>query len=119
MIFDGASTLSSLLEDPRIPRDYRDWINSDIPQLGLRIVTFNDATCLTITFLHTLMDAMGLAAMLRAWLSILHEKEVPECFGFDTDPMSAILEKPPPRYILADKILRGFPLLVLGMRSYL
>lgn len=120
MIFGGADKYSALLGDPRIPLSYKDWINLDIPQLGLRIVTFNDATCVTITFLHSLTDAMGLVAILRGWLAILHgkEEEVPPFIGSDTDPMLSVLEKkPPPRWILADKILRGFPLLVYGVRT--
>ncbi|KAL1978025.1 hypothetical protein VTN31DRAFT_884 [Thermomyces dupontii] len=62
---------------------------------------------------------MGFAAILRAWLAILHgkEEEVPAFVGFDTDPMLSVLEKqPPPRFVLADKILRGFSLFVYGMR---
>lgn len=119
-IFDGGDKFNSLLGDPRMPRDYREWANSDTPQLGLRIVTFKDATCVTITFLHCLTDAIGFGAILRAWLAILHEKEeeVPPFFGFDTDPMLAIFEKSqPPRFVLADRILRGFPLFLFGVRT--
>ncbi|KAL1978023.1 hypothetical protein VTN31DRAFT_882 [Thermomyces dupontii] len=63
---------------------------------------------------------MGFAAILRAWLAVLHgkEKEVPAFVGFDTDPMLSVLEKqPPPRFVLADKILRGVPRLVFGIRA--
>ena len=91
-----------------------------MPQLGLRIVTFADATCITVTFLHTLTDLMGLAIILRAWVAVLDGKEedVPPFVGFDTDPMLLALEgKPPPRFILVDKIMRGLSLFVFGIRT--
>lgn len=119
-IFDGGDKFNSLLGDPRMPRDYKEWANSDTPQLGLRIVTFTDATCVTIAFLHCLTDAIGFGAILRAWLAILHgkEEEVPPFFGFDTDPMLKVFEKPrPPRFVIADKILRGIPLFIFGIRT--
>ncbi|KAL1994267.1 hypothetical protein VTN49DRAFT_2936 [Thermomyces lanuginosus] len=119
MIFGGADKYSALLGDPRIPLSYKDWINLDIPQLGLRIVTFNDATCVTITFLHSLTDAVGFLAILRGWIAILHgkEDEVPPFVGLENDPLLLAVKKPPPRWVLADKVLRGFPLLVYGVRT--
>ncbi|KAL1994268.1 hypothetical protein VTN49DRAFT_2937 [Thermomyces lanuginosus] len=118
--FGDICDYNSLLEDPRLPRDYKEWVNSDMPQLGLRIVTFADATCITVTFLHTLTDLMGLAIILRAWVAVLDGKEedVPPFVGFDTDPMLLALEgKPPPRFILVDKIMRGLSLFVFGIRT--
>lgn len=117
MISDGATEFEPLLGDPRVPRDYKEWAKSDMPQLGLRIVTFTDATCMSVTFLHSLSDAMGLAAIMRAWVAILHGKkeDVPPFACFDTDPMMATLKKPAPRSVLSDKILRGFPRLVFGI----
>jgi len=87
-----------------------DWIYSDHPPLFLHIVSFNDATLMTITFLHTLMDGMGLASLFKAWTAILHgrEDEIPPFHGFNEDPLATLGETTPPeKYILSGRVLKG------------
>jgi hypothetical protein len=74
------------------PEFFADYISADIAQLGLQIVRFDDATLVTITWLHTLLDAMGRHALLRAWTAVLEgrDNDVPEFLGYDTDPLSSL-----------------------------
>jgi hypothetical protein len=65
-----------------------DWIYTDRAQLGLHITSFTDATFVTITWLHTLLDAMGRHALLRAWQAELEGRQVPDFIGYDTNPLA-------------------------------
>jgi hypothetical protein len=46
---------------------------------------------MTVTFLHTLLDGIGLAALFTAWTAVLHgrEDEVPLFHRFSKDPQLA------------------------------
>jgi hypothetical protein len=104
-----------------------DWIHTDKAQLSLHILNFDDATLVTITSLHTLLDVMGRNALLRAWAAVLdgREKDVPDFVGYDTDPLNELgkvrseksqdkNELREEKYILKDKKVRG-----LGMFRFL
>lgn len=62
------------------------WIYTDAAQPSLQIINFAYATFVTITWLHTLLDAMGRHALLYAWQSMLEgrEEDVPEFVGFES-----------------------------------
>lgn len=93
------------------------WLSSDSPQLAIRIITFQDATLLTVTFLHTLMDTMGLHSILQGWSAVLRgqEDEVPILVGFNHDPLAGLSEtKPSQPYIFADKLLLGVSWLIFA-----
>lgn len=47
--------LSLMLQDGD-PTTLDDWLYSDLPLLGLRIVSFNDATLVTISWSHIVLD---------------------------------------------------------------
>ena len=98
------------------------WLSSDRPQLAIRIITFQDATLLTVTFLHTLMDTMGLHSILRGWSVVLsgREDEVPVFVGFNHDPLAGLSETNPSQpYIFADKLLLGVSWLIFAFHYLL
>ncbi|KAH7401364.1 hypothetical protein BKA66DRAFT_406177 [Pyrenochaeta sp. MPI-SDFR-AT-0127] len=84
------------LRDITIPKNnttvLADWIYTDKAQLGLHIVNFTDATLVTLTWMHTLLDAMGRHALLKAWTAVLdgREDDVPEFWGYDFDPLEKL-----------------------------
>jgi hypothetical protein len=94
-----------------------DWIYADKAQLGLHIASFDDATIVTITWLHTLLDAMGRSALLRAWMAVLEgrEEDVPDFVGFNTDPLAdlgkAETTATKEEFVLKDKKLSGLGML--------
>lgn len=75
----SASNVDSLLYKPDSPRKFEDWIYTDRPQLDLHVLTFRDATLVKLVWLHTLMDALARASLLKAWTAVLRgrEDEVP------------------------------------------
>ncbi|KAF2121943.1 hypothetical protein BDV96DRAFT_562679 [Lophiotrema nucula] len=100
-----------------------DWIYEDRPQLQLHIASFQDATFVTLTWLHTLFDALGRNALLRAWTMMIdgREDEVPEFYGYDFDPLaslgspeSAKLEEKPEKSVLEGRELSTWQLIRFG-----
>jgi hypothetical protein len=76
----------------KAPAKMDDWIYSDKAQLDLYITSFSDATFVTITWLHTLLDAMGRHALLSAWQLVLagRDNELPPFIGYNSDPLSSL-----------------------------
>jgi len=113
------SELRPLIRHSDTPKRLEDWIYSDHPQLSLHIVSFNDATLMTVTFLHTLLDALGLAALFKAWTAVLRgrEDEVPLFHGFSKDPLAPLSEMTPPeKHVLSGRVLKGLGMLLFVVR---
>lgn len=72
------------------PMKLDDYLNTDAPQLGLHIVSFKDKTLVALDWPHTLMDAMGKQATLKAWTLILQGRadEVAPPVDADADPLA-------------------------------
>jgi hypothetical protein len=91
-VFDVMTSLRGLTQTRNSTAVLADWIYTDKAQLGLHVVSFEDATLVTITWLHTLLDAMGRQALLRAWQAVLEARDdaVPEFWGYDFDPLEKL-----------------------------
>ncbi|GAB1194116.1 hypothetical protein APSETT444_003357 [Aspergillus pseudonomiae] len=103
----------SFIRTPAFPDRLEGWLCSDSPQLGVRIITFQDATLVTVSFLHSLMDMMGLDAVLDAWAAVLRgrEDEVKPFVGFSDDPLAGLSEsksEPLQKYVFTDTLLVGW-----------
>ena len=74
------------------PMKLGDYLVSDRPQLGLHIVSFDDATLVSVYWPHTLFDAMGKKALLDAWCLMVQgrEDEVVAPHGSDVDPLATL-----------------------------
>src|SRR5215469_14088969 len=110
-LMDNLPEFGHFVRHSDTPKQLEDWIYSDHPQVFIHIVLFNDATLMTITTLHTLLDAIGLADLLNAWTAVLHgrEEEIPLFHGYSKDPLAQLSEKTPPeKYVLWGKVLKGF-----------
>lgn len=72
-------------------KQLEDFIYTDRPQFQLHVVSFEDATLVTLSWCHTLLDAMGRNVLLRSWTAMLEgrEEDVPEFYGYDFDPMAS------------------------------
>ncbi|RHZ55808.1 acetyltransferase sphE [Aspergillus thermomutatus] len=111
----------SFIRTPDFPDRLEGWLCSDSPQLGVRIIAFQDATLMTVSFLHSLMDMMGLNAVLDAWSAVLRgqEDEVKPFVGFSHDPLAGLAEtknKPLQKYVFANTLLIGWTWLVFALR---
>jgi hypothetical protein len=97
------------------PKTSSNYIGSDRPVTGLRVVSFKDATIVNIHWLHIAADAMSLKAILENWVLVLQgrEAEVPPLQGFDDDPLRELGLHPTEKFDLA-----GSELSKLGTASY-
>lgn len=119
--YTAAPEFRAFVRTPGFPDRLEGWLCSDSPQMAVRIITFQDATLVTVSFLHSLMDMMGLNAMLDAWTAVLRdqEDEVKPFVGFAHDPLAGLSEtktKPLQNYVFADTLLIGLTWLLFGLR---
>lgn len=79
-----------LIAIPGMPTTFNGMIDHDVPQLSLRITSFEDATFVALSWPHTLMDGTGAHALLQAWSSVLagKEQDVPAVLGAKDDIVS-------------------------------
>ncbi|KAK7229665.1 hypothetical protein V2G26_001835 [Clonostachys chloroleuca] len=57
------------------PQTLQDLLARDEPMLSLRIVSFSDATLVSLTWPHNLMDANGVGFLVKAWSLVLAGQE--------------------------------------------
>lgn len=116
-----AASFRPYMRSPTTPESLDDWLYSDIPQLAMHVINFEDATIVTVTVLHTLTDFLGLIAFYRAWLAALHGKEdqiAPFVGWKDKDPLENLqLGQQPPRYIFSGRILEGWGFFKFAVRT--
>jgi hypothetical protein len=91
-VFGGLWSMNEFMQAEDVTKELSDWIYTDKAQLGLRVVNFQDATLVTMTWLHSLLDGMGRRALLDAWIAVLEgrDEDVPEFWGYDFDPLEKL-----------------------------
>ncbi|OJK05112.1 hypothetical protein ASPACDRAFT_1852063 [Aspergillus aculeatus ATCC 16872] len=91
-VLGTAGEVIPLYRHAQAPQCLDDYIYTDRPQLTIHVASFTDTTILTITFLHTLMDGMGMSSFFAAWTAVLRgqEDQVPTFLGLDTTPMQTL-----------------------------
>ncbi|KAK5993545.1 O-acetyltransferase PaAT-2 [Cladobotryum mycophilum] len=72
---------------PDSPVNVEEYFTQDLPQLSLHVVSFTDATLVSIVWPHILLDAMGLRDLVIAWSLVLNgrEAEIPPVLGVRDD----------------------------------
>ncbi|EEU38068.1 uncharacterized protein NECHADRAFT_48023, partial [Fusarium vanettenii 77-13-4] len=107
------------------PVNGSDLFKGDKPQMSLRIVSFSDATPVSLVWPHSAMDAVGLQAMLKNWSLVMagRESEVLPVLGARDDMVYGIVEPPTgteeveqEESHLAQKRISGFKLVLFGLR---
>jgi hypothetical protein len=98
-----------------------DYLVADVPVLGLHIVSFRDATLVSLSWPHVFLDAMGMKALLSAWTLVLQgrDDEVQSFHGFDSDPLKRLGENLVEPYKLADLRMGTWQMVVYGIRMVL
>ena len=108
-----------VLRTPDTPMSIKDFLYSDRPQLTINIISFEDATLVTINWPHTFVDAMGMAAIFKNWIAVLEGREgdVQPFHGYNTDPLATLGEtKPTAPSVLTKWQLQGLSLLLFAVR---
>ncbi|TLD09684.1 hypothetical protein PspLS_11387 [Pyricularia sp. CBS 133598] len=89
-----ADLIDILYPVPDRPTCIEDWVCTDEPQLRLYVVSFNDATLVSMTAPHALGDIMAHAGIVRGWVDMLHGRgsQVQRFEGFRTDPLAEVVK---------------------------
>ncbi len=108
-----------LARGPGCPTSGDDYFYSDRPVLGLHIVSFNDATLVTLHWLHVACDALGFKALAESWVQMIQERddEVLPLHGYDYDPLKDLGKSPTEKHMLADKRLTTAGTVQFGLRN--
>ncbi|WYZ35906.1 hypothetical protein EsH8_X_000553 [Colletotrichum jinshuiense] len=126
-ILDTPEALHHLLAGPEAPASFSDYIYTDRPALSLHIVTFSDATFVTVTYPHSLTDGMGRRELVENWCRVLAGRpdDVTPLADWAFDPMAAVAASPAQPhdepFLWEHKRLRGWGKLrfTLGVLWYL
>ncbi|XXH02505.1 hypothetical protein Hte_008881 [Hypoxylon texense] len=97
--------LSDLIYGPEIPRKLDDYIYTDRPELGLRIVSFSNSTIVVLHWMHLSFDALAKRALLKAWVLMLQgrEDEIPTPLAAEDYILENCGKNPTERHVLADR----------------
>ncbi|KUI63047.1 hypothetical protein VP1G_10171 [Cytospora mali] len=89
---DGADNFEEFAAPEDAPRSLEDFLTRDVAQLGLHVISFTDATIVSITWPHTMSDALGLTALVTNWAKVLagKEDEVVPLLGVEDDPLATV-----------------------------
>jgi hypothetical protein len=68
-------------------RNWKDYISSGDPAFEFHSAHLSDATILTLTFAHILMDASGSAEVIKALILVLDEGPIPPLLAHDPWPI--------------------------------
>lgn len=118
----GAETFRSLGCREGVPTRIQDYLYSDEPQFQLHVVSFTDATLVSLAWPHTVTDAMGRQALYKAWHLVLagREDEVPPFLSLEDDPMQDLgVDKPAKPWLFEALQLKGLSMLYAVVRYVL
>lgn len=104
------------------PKTFEEIIDRDLPQISLHIVSFQDATLVSIGWPHSIMGGQSFADFLRAWSLIVEgrDSEVPRLLGARDDVLLQAENKdyasPNEEWIVKKNRLIGMSLVLFLLR---
>lgn len=103
-IVGNPDDLSELVYGPEVPKRLDDYLYSDRPQLGLRVISFKNSTVVVLHWIHLACDATAKRALLDAWMLMLRgkEDEIPEPLAPDCYALENIGKEPTTPHALAN-----------------
>ncbi|KAH0019772.1 hypothetical protein KCU78_g6677, partial [Aureobasidium melanogenum] len=116
-----ASDFIPLMRSKGDPEFLQDYLHTDRPMLGLRVVSFDDATLVTLSSSHLLFDGLGGKAVLDAWSLVLHgrDQEIPDLQGVYEDPLATLGTQPDVPYQHESRVMGLRQLILFGIRAFL
>lgn len=107
---------------PHTPSSLDDYVKRDIPLISLHVISYADATLVTLTWPHALTDGVGWIGMIKNWCKVLagSKDQIEDLGGLHEDPLTKMDtyngpdDKP---FDLDHKRLRGFGLFMFFIRS--
>lgn len=97
--------LHDLIHGPNIPTKLDDYLYTDRPQLGLRVVSFKNSTVIVLHWIHLAFDAFAKRSLLEAWMLSLRGKgdEILEPLAPDNYVLDDLGKNPTVPHVLADR----------------
>ncbi|KAJ4182349.1 hypothetical protein NW755_010398 [Fusarium falciforme] len=123
-IHPGAQEFKEFAVTKDDPVNGSDLFKGDKPQMSLRIVSFSDATLVSLVWPHSAMDAVGFQAMLKNWSLVMAGREsevLPVLRARDdmayeiAEPPSGMEETAQEELHLAQKRISGLKLVLFGL----
>lgn len=113
----GVTEVMSLCLRPGSPQCFRDYSTADMPVLNVFVVTFSDATLVTITWPHCAWDMASQKEIMEAWRCVLdgREDEINPAADLSSDILlqtAAKAEEQNEKFLLQDLICKGWKFLV-------
>lgn len=119
----GPSAFKLLGIPPGAPICLEDYLKSDCPQLTVHVVSFTDATLVSLCWPHICADAMSLREIGAAWSLVLagRESDIPPMLSAGEDPMARAGIDPVfvERHPLQEQQVQGWWLFLWGVRFIL
>ncbi|CAG7559057.1 unnamed protein product [Fusarium equiseti] len=90
-----SSKLWDSILSPDTPKSLKDFTSRDVPMLSLHIISFDDATIVSVSWPHVLFDAKGFHYLVQAWSDVLsgHKERIPDIVGAKEDVLYDIAGK--------------------------
>ncbi|KAG5791259.1 hypothetical protein H9Q69_009685 [Fusarium xylarioides] len=119
--FPGASGPRDYGIPPGAPATLKHYTSQDVPMIGLHIITFQDATLVTITWPNVLFDAVGFSHLIEAWSAVLagHKERVPNIIGAKDDVLYNLgdISQTGTQYVASEaRILSGIAFILFVIR---
>ncbi|KAF5622694.1 BCL5p [Fusarium tjaetaba] len=119
--FPGASRPRDFGIPPGAPASLKDYTSRDVPMISLHIITYQDATLVTVTWPHVLFDAVGFSHLIEAWSTVLagYKERVPNIIGPNDDVLYDLGEiaQAEPQYASSEaRILSGIAFIFFVIR---
>lgn len=71
-LFPGSDVFHELVTALGHATKFSSWTETDLPALCVHVVSFADATLLTLSWSHVFLDAIGRQSLLKAWIAVLN-----------------------------------------------
>ena len=97
-------SFGSVLVPKNHPTKLSHYVGTGLPVLGVHVVTFPNATLVTIYWPHILFDFTGLKDFLKAWQLVMNQKPsaAPQPLSLEADPLQTLGTTPTEDYFYAD-----------------
>ncbi|PKX92298.1 uncharacterized protein P174DRAFT_512929 [Aspergillus novofumigatus IBT 16806] len=104
-IVGNAEDLRPLYEGLNCPTKLDDYLYEDRSVVGLHVVSFHDATVLTLNWIHAAFDATAKKAILDAWNLVMlgREDQIPTPVSYREDALKDLGTNPLSPHALADR----------------
>ncbi|KAK8874008.1 AAA ATPase [Apiospora arundinis] len=104
-----------------VPERLDDYLYTDQPALGLRVISFADKTVVSLNWLHSILDALASRRLLDAWALALQgrEDEIPFPQAVEMDPLAELGLYPTEKHVLASQHMTASNLAKYGICNFL